>query len=115
MNSMTQGAVDLSAASAQSFTASPFRVMGYKNAKFFFQVKGRPTPVSIAMARFRPPFIFQLAPVEYWQARFPTDDKRCPDGVRWKYVAQQLMRECFDYGEFVGMPKHLERMQEARA
>lgn len=83
---------------------------GHKNGKFYFYQPILDKILSFPATRLRAPWIFQLAPVEYWQSQHLTNDNRCPDKVRWSLVSNDLMQESFNYGEYQGLGQFMAKM-----
>ena len=117
MNSIQQGATDLSVANAATrgqgqVVSTPFYCMGVSRQKLFFFVKQTNSPLSLSITRLQAPWVYALAPLSYWQAKFPTDDRRCLDGVRWRNVADYLIRECYEIGEYQGVPEFMKTLKK---
>ena len=115
MNFIQQGAINLLVANAATHghgQVTPFYCMGVSNQKLFFFVKQINCPISLSITRLKAPYIYAIAPLEYWQINFPTDDRRCLDGVRWRNVADSLIRKCYGAGEYKGVPEFMKSLKK---
>lgn len=104
MTNLPQGATALSVACG---TIEPpqtdfFRPMGFSNSNYYFYSPQVNLPVKIKAGQFKAPFMFKLAPLSWWLNKYPTTDKRSRTGVNWSLVANDLMNQCHQFGEFKG-------------
>lgn len=106
MNNISQGATALSVASAKHAICNKqkdlFIPLGFSNSNYYFFSLVLNLTVKIKAGQFKPPYMFKLAPLNWWQENYKTNDRRSNTGVSWALVANDLMSQCHNKGNFQG-------------
>lgn len=115
MNSPTQGATDQSSvAGITAIDNTPFYIMGVKNEHFHFYSLEKSKVIALPFSRLKSPWIYSLAPLSWWQERYPSTDKRYPYNVKWTSIAFNLIEQSFAVGKYESLPKFISKVSGVR-
>lgn len=73
--------------------AAPFRALGYNNTHYYYLPRATEQVAEISRrGHTSPAEMLALAPVEWWEAAYPSGGKS--GGADWQWAASELMRSC---------------------